>query len=103
MLPASDWLAACRAGRHPPTKPSTAEKIRPSSIPVGVTRKANATSLNDDQLVVLVVMPLIGSASRQPITPPISASTIDSNRNDTMIAQPEKPRVISTAISRVRE
>src|SRR5438132_6831144 len=101
-LEASDWLAARRAGKRPPKKPIAAANSIPITNPRGVTRNANATSLNDDQFVVLVVMPLIGKASRQPITPPTNASSTDSIRNESMIEPFEKPSVSSTAISRVR-
>ena len=68
----------------------------------GVTRNWNATSLNDWKFVVLVVMPLMGSASRQPSAPPISAMITDSITNDAMIATGLNPSTSSVAISRVR-
>ena len=49
-------------------------------------RKANATSVNVLKFIVPVSVPWIGSAIRQPATPPRSPSTIDSNRNDAKIA-----------------
>ena len=45
-----------------------------------MTRNANAISLKLAQLVVLVTTPLIGSASRQPMMPPMKAITADSAR-----------------------
>ena len=75
----------------------------PVASAAGVIRNANATSLNDWKFVVLVVIPLMGSAIRQPISPPISARNTDSNTNDTMIANGLKPSTSSVAISRVRD
>src|SRR6185436_6942283 len=66
-------LAHVAGGRRPliPGGPA-------ASSACGVTRKANATSLNDWKLVVLVVIPLSGRAIAQPIAPPISARNTDS-------------------------
>src|SRR5262249_61148584 len=83
-------------------KPMAAAKSTPMAIASGVTLKANATSLNEDQLVVLVVMALMGRAIKQPSTPPIRDKSTDSRTNDQRTAPGEKPSTIRVAISRVR-
>ena len=48
-------------------------------------------------------MPLIGSASSPPATPPSRAIATDSERKDARTLRGAKPRVSSTAISGVRD
>src|SRR2546426_1700333 len=72
--------AARRAGKKPPSTPITTAKTRPDSSNPGVTRKLKAISLKLAQLVVLVTMPLMGSANRHPAAPPAAAMIADSSR-----------------------
>ena len=65
-------------------------------------RNLNATSLKLAKFVVPVDMPWTGSASRQPMMPPMSASAIDSARNAVTMRTREKPSARSVPISRVR-
>ena len=65
-------------------------------------RNLNASSLKLAMFVVPVEMPCTGSASRQPITPPTSASATDSARNAVTMRVREKPSARSVPISRVR-
>src|SRR5207302_8537525 len=98
-LAASGWRAARSAGRKPPTTPIAAANTRPATSAAGVMRNAKATSLKDWKLVVLVVMPLIGIAIRQPIAPPIKARKIDSIMNETITDHGLKPSTSRVAIS----
>src|SRR6185503_990445 len=98
------WRRAARkAGKNPPTIPMTTAKIIPTSSSAGVTRKLKAISLKLDQFVVLVTMPLSGSANRHPSTPPISAMNADSARKLSSTLPGLKPSVRSTPISGARE
>src|SRR5947208_8281414 len=103
----SAWITGIRlarhAGKNPPTTPITTENTSPSRRSSGVTRNANAISLKLAKFVVLVTTPLIGSASRQPITPPTNAITADSARKLASTLRGWNPSVRSTAISGVRE
>src|SRR6266550_1681955 len=85
--------AARSAGKKPPSTPITTAKIRPATSNCGVTRKLNAISLNLDQFVVLVTMPLSGSAKRHPSMPPIAAMMADSARKLTSTLVGLKPRL----------
>ena len=67
-----------------------------------MTRNANATSLKDEKFVVLVTIPFTGRAIRHPSAPPIRARLVDSTRNESITASGLKPRISSTATSRVR-
>ena len=62
-------------------------------------RKEKAISLKLAQFVVLVTMPLTGSAMSAPITPPTSAISADSARKLASTLLGWKPSVSSTAIS----
>src|SRR5439155_7014018 len=100
------WTTGSRAARHagkkPPTTPMATAKISPARSSAGLTRKAKAISLKLAQLVVLVTMPLIGSAIRPPITPPAAAISADSATKLASTLRGGKPRVRSTAISGAR-
>src|SRR5213593_90981 len=78
------WTTGTREARHagkkPPSTPITTAKTRPASSSPGVTRKLKAISLKLAQLVVLVTIPLIGSARRHPTPPPTAAMITDSTR-----------------------
>src|SRR5438093_219956 len=95
--------AARSAGKKPPTTPITTAKMSPARSSAGVTRKLNAISLKLDQLVVLVTMPLSGSANRQPSSPPMTAMNADSARKLSSTLAGRKPRVSSTPISGARD
>jgi len=71
-------FAARRAGKNPPSTPITTANTNPANNSPGVIRKLKATSLKLAQLVVLVTIPLTGSAIRHPTTPPMAAITADS-------------------------
>ena len=94
--------AARIAGSRPPTAPITAEKIRPSASSPGVIRNLNASSLKLVMFIAPVDRPWTGSARTQPITPPTTASAIDSARNAETMRTREKPSARSVPISRVR-
>ena len=78
-------------------------KTNPESRSPGVTRKLKAISLKLAQFVVLVTIPLMGNASRPPITPPIAAMRADSTRKLASTLRGRKPSVSSTAISGARD
>ena len=65
-------------------------------------RNLNASSLKLVMFIAPVDRPCTGSASRQPITPPTSASATDSARNAETMREREKPSARSVPISRVR-
>ncbi len=59
--PTTTWSRAARqAGKNPPINPMTSANSTPATSSPGVTRKANATSLNDAQFVVPVTIPVDG-------------------------------------------
>ena len=84
--------AARNAGNRPPAAPISAANTRPPASSTGVMRNLKATSLKLEKFVVPVDRPCTGSASRQPTTPPTSASATDSARNATTICARESER-----------
>ena len=68
-------------GNNDPTSPIMPPKANANIIRSNVTLKLNAISLNVTQFEVPVETKFNGSANRIPITAPISAIAIDSNRN----------------------
>src|SRR5512141_944964 len=96
--------AARKAGKRPPTSPIRAAYTTPCTRRPGVTLKANATWLNDCQLIVLLWYPSNAAhASRPPRSPPTTLRTIDSASTDKRTAKRPNPSARRVAISRMRD
>src|SRR5206468_606385 len=94
--------AAVRAGKKPPRTPRNPERTSAATMRPPVILKLKVISAKVLKLLVPVVMPLTGRASRQPTPPPMSASRPASIRNDSGTLDRGNPRVRSVPISRLR-